>query len=363
MLSESQKKQYNELHASAKASIHRHEQVSIAQELNNLSKIPASDEVRDSYGQGGGIGEFEHHLCDLFGKNSCVFLPTGTLAQCVALKCYSESSGRSQVGLHPTSHLLLHEHMAIETLWRLQVTTVGEYERVLTATDLTKLDPTTLAAIIIELPMRELGGALPSWDDLMVIKKWCKQYNVKMHLDGARIWQTTQYYKCSLANIASLFDSIYISFYKDLGGISGAALLADEALISQARIWARRAGGNPITLYPEVLSARAGLEKYLPKMDDFVDYTKKLSAALRPLPIKIVPATPEVAMFHIQFDMNAEALTNKIISYAEQTDILVLPLPRSSNAHSCVCEITIGDQAIAHEYQFWVDHINACLDA
>jgi threonine aldolase len=182
-----------------------------------------------------------------------------------------------------------------------------------------------------------------------------------MHLDGARIWQTTEFYQHSLAEIASLFDSVYVSFYKDLGGIFGAALLGTAEFIEQARIWARRAGGNPITLYPEVIAARAGLLKYLSHMPQFVDYTKQVCAALRSAPLVILPEQPQVAMFHLRFNMNAESLAQKIVSYAERTGIVVLPLPRSGIGQSCICEISIGDRAIAHEPKFWAKHIQACL--
>jgi threonine aldolase len=154
--------------------------------------------------------------------------------------------------------------MAIEQLWSLNTIEMGRHQQVLTLDDVSQLNPDTTAAIIIETPMREIGGVLPSWEDLVSIRTWCQEHDIKMHLDGTRIWQTTEFYQRSLAQIASLFDSIYVSFYKGLGGIFGAALLGTAALIEQARIWACRAGGNPITLYPEVIAARAGLLKSIP---------------------------------------------------------------------------------------------------
>ncbi|WJG09913.1 beta-eliminating lyase-related protein [Aliiglaciecola sp. LCG003] len=361
LISDLLKTRFDELHAHAKAAIHRHQQLDMADELKLLSQSITSNDSRDSYGRGGIISDFEQQLSQLFSTQSCLFLPTGTLAQCAALKCYSQLTGRSYVGLHPTSHLLLHEHRAIEQLWGLNVAEMGTYNQVLTIDDFGKLDPATTAAIIIETPMREIGGQLPSWSDLTTIKAWCKEHGIKLHLDGARIWQTTEFYQRPLAEIASLFDSIYVSFYKDLGGISGAALLGSDKLIDQARVWARRAGGNPITLYPEVIAARAGLNKYLSAMPQFVDYTRQLCDALRCAPLSIVPANPQVAMFHLHFDMSAQDLAARIVSYAQHTGIIVLPLPRSGSKQTCVCEISIGDRAVVHQPNYWAEHIQACL--
>jgi threonine aldolase len=355
-------KRFAQLNIQAEAAIHRHSQLGMREELQQLSHALTRADSRDSYGQGGSVRDFEQQLSDLFALPNCVFLPTGTLAQCAALKCHSEQSGRCGVGLHPTSHLVLHEYKAIEQLWGLKISEMGKEQQVLSLGDVQTLDPRTTAAIIIETPMRELGGILPSWQDLTSIRAWCTKHDIKMHLDGARIWQTTRFYQSTLAQIASLFDSIYVSFYKDLGGISGAGLLGSNELITQARIWARRAGGNPITLYPELIAARTGLEKHLPQIPQYLDYTKQLCVALQSAPVTIVPAEPQAAMFHLSFVMDGESLAQKIIRYGQNTGIVVLPLPRSGDHQSCICEISIGSQAITQQPAFWAKHIQACLE-
>lgn len=361
LISQALKQQFADLLTISSAVIHRHAQAPIQDELAQLQLAASEQDQRDNYGVGGVIEHFEHQLSALFKKPACVFIPTGTLAQCIALKCYSEQSGRNVIGLHPTSHLLLHEYMAVEKLWGLTSQRMGTHSNALTLDDVLQLDPTAMAAIIVEIPMREIGGALPTWNDLLAIRDWCKTHNVMMHLDGARLWQVTEFYACTLADIAALFDSVYVSFYKDLGGISGAALLGSSQLIEASKIWARRAGGNPITLYPEVIAARSGLNTYLPIMSKLIAYTRELCSALKSAPIKIQPEEPQTAMFHLTFNMSADTLTQKIINYAKQSGIVVLPLPRSGNETSCCCEVSIGDQAIKHAPDFWASHITNCL--
>lgn len=345
----------------ASAVIHRHPQPTLKNELVQLSEYAQERDSRDSYGRGGIVSEFEEQICELFDKPSALFLPTGTLAQCVAMKCYSEASGKNGVGLHPTSHLRLHEHDAIQHLWGLSVHSMGEAQRALTAVDITQLNPEHMAAIIVETPMREIGGAMPSWDDLLTMRAWCSQHNVRMHLDGARIWQATEYYQRSLAQIAELFDSIYVSFYKDLGGIFGAALIGTDELMEPARVWSRRAGGNPITLYPEVLSARKGLESYLLKMPDFVEFTKTLTDLLSSAGFEIIPSQPKAAMFHIRLPYNATITAEKLVHYAQQQGIIVLPLPRAEHDEKAICEVSIGDRALEQAPEFWVKHLSACF--
>ncbi|GGW77926.1 threonine aldolase family protein [Alteromonas halophila] len=352
---------FAQLQQIANAIIHRHAQPDMATELKLLSQSVSADECRDSYGKGGIIADFEAQLADLFAKPASAFLPTGTLAQCAALKHHSSTTGKQGVALHPTSHLLLHEHMAVETLWGLTATPMGSGSQVLSAVDVTALDADGLGAVVIETPMREIGGAMPTWQALCDIRTWCDQHNVKLHLDGARIWQARHFYQRSLANIAALFDSVYVSFYKDLGGIFGAGLLADTTAIEQARIWSRRAGGNPITLYPEVLAARRGLATFLPQTDRFVRYSMALAQALVHAPVTLLPASPQAAMFHVRIDMDPQSLAEHIVAYAAQSQVIPLPLPRSGDSAHSMCEISVGDQALTRPPAFWAAHITACL--
>ncbi|WP_026375430.1 threonine aldolase family protein [Aestuariibacter salexigens] len=361
MLTPSIQSRFAQACKAASANIHRHRPLSTAQELQGIRNAVLPKDDRDAYGKGGCVADFEQQLCTLFDKPAAVFLPTGTLAQCAAMKCYAIQSERDGVALHPTSHLLLHEHMAIEQLWGLKAISVGHTHRAMTLDDLMQVDSSTLAALIIELPMREIGGVLPSWQELELIRKWCDEYGVALHLDGARVWQTSTYYQRSLAEILSLFDSAYVSFYKDMGGIFGAALLGSEALVDEVRIWARRAGGNPITMYPEVLAARIGLQRYLPQMPVFVDYAARLSQALAGIDLLINPQTPPCSMFHIQLPIAPQRLAERIVAYAEATGIIVLPLPRIGDDNSSICEISVGDSAIQHPVSYWAEHVSLCL--
>jgi threonine aldolase len=73
---------------------------------------------------------------------------------------------------------------------------------------------------------------------------------VALHLDGARLWECRPFYGRDYAQIAGLFDSVYVSFYKTLGGIAGAALAGPADVIAEARVWQRRQGGNLVRLFP-----------------------------------------------------------------------------------------------------------------
>jgi len=85
---------------------------------------------------------------------------------------------------------------------------------------------------------------LPTWDDLVAQVEWARGRGAAVHLDGARLWDVQPYYDRPLSEIAGLFDTAYVSFYKTLGGLTGCCLAGPEDLIAESREWRKRHGGT-----------------------------------------------------------------------------------------------------------------------
>jgi len=262
----------------------------------------------DRYGEGGPLTSFEEEVAALLGKEAAVFMPSGTMCQQIALRLWSERRGGRNIGLHPLNHLDNYEHAAYERLHGLCGVPIGDPARLFTLDDL-RATAEPLAVLLVELPQRELGGQLPSWDELTAISAWCAERGIARHLDGARLWESGPFYGRPYAEIAALFDTVYVSFYKGLGGIAGALLAGPAELIAEARIWQRRHGGTLIALYPYVLAARQGLRERLDRMETYRDKAVALAAGLARLPgIDVVPDPPQTNMMHLYLRGDAERL-------------------------------------------------------
>jgi threonine aldolase len=267
--------------------------------LSELAEFTSPDLKGDRYGQGELIASFEHEIAALFGKAAAVFMPSGTMCQQIALRIWSERRGVRTVAFHPTCHLEIHENKGYELLHGLHGVLVGHPDRLITLEDLRALGE-PLGALLIELPQREIGGQLPSWDDLVALSFWARERSIPLHLDGARVWECKPFYGRTYAEIGALFDSIYVSFYKTLGGIAGAILAGPSDIIAQARIWQRRHGGNLVQLFPYVLAARKGFSERLHRMELYYRKAVEIAAALAPIPqIAIVPERPHTNMMHL----------------------------------------------------------------
>jgi len=166
---------------------------------------------------------------------------------------------------HPTSHLLLHEEDAFRALLGMTALRVGASARPLVAADveveLRKLRAVgqAPACVLVEVPFRELGCAASPWEELVALRRVADEYDVPLHMDGARLLEVAPYYAphATLQDICALFDSVYISFYKGLGAMTGAMLLGDAGFVGAAVPWRRRLGANPYTSLPYALSCRA----------------------------------------------------------------------------------------------------------
>ncbi len=176
-----------------------------------LASIPDDVEI-DVYGDGGVVAELEQEVAQLLGKPAAVFLPSGIMAQQAVLRVHADRRARRTVLFHPTCHLALYEGGAIERLQGLVGRSVGGPERLITLDDLEDVAEPP-AALLLELPQREIGGPLPDWDDLVAQTTWARGRGAAVHCDGARLWEASAGYGRPPADLAALFDSVYVSFY------------------------------------------------------------------------------------------------------------------------------------------------------
>ncbi len=316
--------------------------------LLELAELADPDMAPDRYGKGELINGFEVQIAELLGKEAAVFLPSGTLAQQIALRIWSERRGSPNIAMHPKNHLDHHEGYAYQRLHGLRGIAAGEPDCLLTLDDLQSVaEP--LAALLLELPQREIGGQLPAWEDLVALTEWAHTRGAATHMDGARLWESGPYYGRPYAEIAALFDSVYVSFYKGLGGLTGAALAGPADFIAEARVWQHRQGGRLFQMFPYVLSARNGLEQRLGRMADYHRRAVEIASDLAVFPqITIVPNPPQTNMMHLYLRADRDRLLAAATEIAEETSIGVLravaptPLPGYQK-----WEFTVGDATLA----------------
>ena len=332
--------------AACKRHLQGHGPRRVREQLLALADAASPDDRADMYGEGPLIAALEAEVAALLGKPAALFMPSGTMAQQIALRIHADRAQCNTVAFHPTCHLELHEQRGYSALHGLEARLIGSAERLIERADLDKITE-PLAALLLELPQREIGGVLPSWHELELQVAWARERGTPVHLDGARLWEAAPYYQKSVAEIAGLFDSVYVSFYKTLGAIAGAALAGSKELIAEARIWQRRHGGNLISLYPFAMSAHAGLKTRLGRMSQYRERAVRIASQLAALPrVRVTPDPPHTNMMHITFPTSAERLLDASAAIADRYRVALFTRTRPGPAtEHCTVELSIGDAA------------------
>lgn len=301
----------------------------------------------DSYGEGALIEGFERRVAGLIGKAAAAVMPSGVMAQLAAVRIWTERARLDRFGLHPTSHLILHEREAYQALFGLHGAVVGNRLRPMTAADL-DAERSALACLIVELPIREAGGQLPTWEALEALKDASRKRAIPLHMDGARLWESRAFYGRSYAEIADGFASVYVSLYKGLGGIAGAVLAGDEDFITEARIWRRRMGGTLTHQSPMIVSAAMRMETRLGQMDACYARALSLAEALSRVPgVKINPARPHINMMHLCFEAPVDALLDRRDAIAKRDGVWLISGAKSAEVPGwSVSEFYVGDTLV-----------------
>src|SRR3954471_2410076 len=278
-----------------------------AEVLTELDILDEGELAADTYGDGGTVAILENEVRTLLDKPAAVFMPSGTMIQQTALRIHGDRRNTNVVAFHPTCHLELHEDKAYQRLHGLVGLTIGSRKALITTADLEEIHE-PIAALLIELPQREIGGQLPSWDDLVAQTRRARDRGAAVHMDGARLWECGAFYGRPLSEIAALFDTVYVSFYKGLGGTGGGMLLGEEDVIAEAREWRHRHGGTIYNLWPYAASDLAGMRLRLSRMGSYVEKAREIAAALSGIEgIDVVPDPPQTPMMHIYLRTNLEA--------------------------------------------------------
>src|SRR5580704_4468351 len=247
-----------------------------------LATIPA-ETTMDTYGQGGVVADLEAEICRLLGKPAAAFLPSGVMAQQAVLRVHADQRNRRNVVLHPMCHLEQHEEQAYQRLHGLVGRTAGGRDRLITLDDLTAIAEPP-AALLIELPQRDIGGQQPSFDELLAQVAWARERGAAAHLDGARLWESAAGYGRTPAEISALFDTVYVSFYKGIGALPGCCVAGPAEVISQVREWRRRMGGTLYGMWPGAASALSCLAERLPRFPGYLEHARALAGALAATP-------------------------------------------------------------------------------
>jgi threonine aldolase len=314
-------------------------------------------------GPDGPVAVLERRMADLLGTGAAMLFPSGTMAQQVALRIHAERLNRWAFAAHPQCHLEVWEKHGYQIVHGLRFHPAGDRYRLMTAGDLAAVaEP--LAAVVWELPQRDIGGQLPDWDDLCGQVADVRAGGAAAHLDGARLWEAQTHYDRPHADIVGLFDTTYVSLYKGLQGVRGAVLAADPDTIAHAAVWRTRLGGSIPDAWPLALAALVGLDTLLPRMPAFRDHAVAIAAAINAHGrARAWPDPPQTPLFHVHLPAAPADVERAAALLLEQSGVQLFGYLRSgSDPTRCSFEISVGENAMEFAPDEVADLIGRLLD-
>ncbi len=209
--------------------------------LAKLNEIDKGDPIEiDYYSSGGVTKALEEEFARITGKEKAIYLPTGTMANQLAIKLLNGSN--TKVIVPDNSHVFRDEADAAQSVHNLRLIPLGkdkpyfelhDVENAIQYLNENEVFKSGLGTVMIENPIRRADGTVIPLETIIEITDYCREHGYKLHLDGARIHIASAYSKVPVSEYASHFDTIYVSLYKYLNAGSGAMLCGDAAFIDQ----------------------------------------------------------------------------------------------------------------------------------
>ena len=197
----------------------------------------------------------------MLGKERAVFMPTGTLANHMAVRALA--GGPSRVIVQEQSHFYLDEGDCAQTLSSLTLMPLGAGRASFTADEVQHVIDQTksgrvlsrVSAIAIETPVRRKQGESFDPIELKKVLALARREGIRLHLDGARLFLQGAYTGESVADYARPFDTVYVSLYKYFNAASGAILAGPSSLLDPMFHGPRMFGGGLNSVWPFALVA------------------------------------------------------------------------------------------------------------
>ncbi|MEP7146962.1 MAG: GntG family PLP-dependent aldolase, partial [bacterium] len=202
----------------------------------------------DVFGEDETVNSLQEKCAGLTGKEEALFVPTGVMGNQLAIKCHTLPG--DEVIVESESHILNYETAAPSVISNVQLLAVPGIMGIMDVDDIRKYVRTkeyyfpVTRLICMENTHNRAGGVIQPIDVIKNISKFAKDNEIKLHLDGARIFNACVETKISIKEYASYYDSISFCFSKGLGCPVGSILCGDSNFIEMARKWRKILGGG-----------------------------------------------------------------------------------------------------------------------
>ena len=317
----------------------------------------------DRYGSGGAVEELEKKFTAITGKDKAIYMPSGTMANQFAIAALSGEN--TKVFVQDTSHVYRDEADAAQSIFNKRLIALAKNETFFTADQLQKavenLDSeevfkSGIGCVSIENPVRRSDGRMIPIDEIKKINEYCRSKNIKLHLDGARLFMASAWSGISIKEYSSYFDTVYISLYKYLGASGGAILCGDKSLIEKMPHMIKIHGGNMFGNWLNAAMASYKLDGIEERLQQAIKSSKEIFNSLNQIPgMKVSPLNGGTNIYTIKFPAGLQGQ-----KFGESLNNYFIRMPRpDANGDG---KISVNETLLYREPKYIIDAIKDSLN-
>ncbi len=294
--------------------------------LEAMFKAPVGDDV---FGEDPSVNELESLTANLFGMENALFCPSGTMTNQIAIKCHTQPG--DEVMCDKMSHVFIYEGGGIAFNSSCQVKPLEGDRGRITADQVAESinnteDPHKAKSSLVSLEntTNRGGGSCYNFNDIQLIKEVCLTNNLRLHLDGARIWNALVRKNENPKEYGQIFDSISVCLSKGLGAPVGSLLLGKKDFIHKARRVRKVFGGGMRQAGYMAAAGIYALKYNIQRLQQDHSQAEKIADALAKKDFigKIMPVETNILIFEVHEPFTPKEFCNKL----HQHKILCLPI-------------------------------------
>jgi threonine aldolase len=275
------------------------------------------------------------------------------------------SGENTKVFVQDTSHVYRDEADAAQSIFNKRLIPLAKNQTFFTADELKKaienLDneevfKSGLGCVSIENPVRRSDGRMIPIDEIKKISEYCHSKNIRLHLDGARIYLASAWSGISIKEYASHFDTVYISLYKYLGASGGAILCGDKLLIEKLPHMIKIHGGNMFGNWLNAAMASYKLDGIEERLQEAIKRSKEIFASLNQIQgIKISPLDNGTNIYSMKFPDGIHGQ-----KFAESLNGYFIRMPRPNENGEA--KISVNETLLYREPKYILDAIKDSIN-
>lgn len=301
------------------------------------------------------VNKLEAMAAEMFGKEAGLFCPSGTMTNQIAIKCHTQPG--DEVICEKLSHVYIYEGGGIAFNSGCQVhpihgsrglITADQVKEAINADDIHK--PVS-SLVSLENTANRGGGSCYEFSDIQQIKEVCESKGLKLHLDGARLFNALVAKKETPEKYGEVFDSISLCLSKGLGAPVGSVLIGNSAFIKKARRVRKVFGGGMRQAGYLAAAGIFALENNINRLAIDHHHAKQIVNALlkKEFVGKIMPVETNIIIFEVKDSYSPASFAEEM----KKNDILVMPI--SSTQVRIVLHLDISEEMVKKVVQLIVD--------